>query len=536
MNRKSFWDFLLWRKIWARLWIVVLLSVLIVGFTIRFVEVTNDTYDFDEYVIMLDVEKSLPSYVDGRSGYFHFSLLAHYWISYRLLGNSLIAYRTMSLIAGILLLILVTSCLIRFFPSDKGICLVVLLILILNSNALYLTRYSMFSYGNSFLLSSGLFFLFMRLAEGPIKNRQWLWISAGLLPAAFFSNIIMMVPLAIGTLLVIVFRWWRFADLRNLVGLWRWLWELKPLLVFPFTYLIIHVLFPYKHLGAESRPDMAPLFFTTSIFSQDVIGLMKFTLIRTLRLFWGMLVTIFKSDFVNIAMMILFFLLAGLTVLQAVRGKVDQRIKFTIFFLLITNVAILGASVMGFYPYGSIRYTPYLILPTIILIGFGGSLVCRWISNSFLLIPFLQVILVCLSLVVLIFGVYITVNRYNSFSITNKENDSVIEWIMSHDADLILSDAYIEPVLSAKAPEIYKRTRSMGWGTYWGKDVVPHEFVDMIARAEKVHQVNSVLVILHYKDIAKTFPNWSTLLHNYFDLDAWIESPQIGVKLYRRRH
>ena len=532
---RSFWDFLPRQKIWARLWIIVLLSILLVGFAIRFVEVTNDTFGFDEYACMMDVEKSLPSYVDGRTGCYSLSLLVHYWISYRLLGNSLIAYRTMSLIAGILLLIVVTSCLIRFFPSDKGICLVVLLVLILNGNALYLTRYSMFSYGNSLLVSAGLFFLFMRLAEGPINKRQWLWISAVILPAAFFSNMIMMVPLATGTLLVIVFRWWRFADSRNLAGLWRWLWELKPLLVFPFTYLIIHILFPYTHLGAEKRPDMAPLFFTTSNLSQDILGVMKFTLTRTFSLFWGMLGIIVKNSFVTKAMMIIYFLLAGLAVLQAVRGKVDQRIKFTIFFLLITIIAILGVSVMGFYPYGRVRYTPYLILPTIILIGFGGSLVFRWVSDKFLLTPFLQVIMACLLLVVLIAGGYITVNRYNSFSITNKENDCVIEWIRSRDADLILSDAYIIPILSAKAPEIYDHTRSMGWGTYWGKDVVPHEFVDMITRAEKAHQVNSVLVILHYKDIAKTFPNWNALLNNYFDLDAWIESPNIGAKLYRRR-
>ncbi len=536
MNTKSCWSFLPMRESRARLWLIVPLSILIVGFAIRFVEVTNDTFGFDEYACMMDVEKSLPSYVNGRAGCYGISLLVHYWLSHRLLGSSLIDYRTMSLIAGILLLIIVTFCLMRFFPSDKGICIVVLCVLIFNSNLLYLSRYSMFAYGNTLLVSVAMFFLFMRLAEGPIEKKMWLWMSFIILIPAFFSSIVLMVPLATGVFSVIVFRWWRFNDSRNLAALCRCLWELKPLLIFPLTYLIINIMFPITNLGADKRPDMAPLFFTTSNFSQDILGVMKFTLTRTFSLFWGMLGIIVKNSFITKAMMIIYFLLAGLAVLQAVRGKVDQRINFTIFFLLITLVAIIGASVMGFYPYGRVRYTPYLILPTIILIGFGGSLVFRWISDRFLLTPFLQVIMVCLLLVVLIFGGYITVNRYNSFSITNKENDCAIEWIRFHDADLILSDAYIIPILSAKAPEIYERTRSMGWGTYWGKDVVPHEFVDVITKAEKVHQVNSILVILHYKDIAKTFPNWSTLLNSYFDLDAWIESPGIGVKLYRRRH
>ena len=128
-----------------------------------------------------------------------------------------------------------------------------------------------------------------------------------------------------------------------------------------------------------------------------------------------------------------------------------------------------------------------------------------------------------------------SVERYNSFSITRKGNDQAIDWLRSQKADLILLDNHQLPVLSARAPEVYKRAHSMGWRTFWGKNAVPHEFVDMITRAEKAHQVNSVLVILHYKDIAKTFPNWNALLNNYFDLDAWIESPKIGVKLYRRR-
>ena len=532
MNTKSCWGFLQVRDSRARLWIIVLLSILIVGVTIRFVEVTNDTFGFDEYACMMEVDQSFPTYVKGHGCFLQ--ILVHYWLSYRVFGGSLIAYRTMSLIAGISVLLLTALCLRRFWPSEKGICLIVLLVLIPNSNALYLTRYSMFSYGNSLLVSTGLFFLFMRLAEGPIEKRKWLWISVGFLPAAFFSNFTTMVPLATGTLLVIVFRWWRFDDSRNLAGLWRWLWELKPLLIFPLTYLIIHILFPFTHLGAEKRPDMAPLFFTTSNLSQDVIGVMKFTLTRTFSLFLGMLVTIFKNGFEK-AIMILYFLLAGLAVLQAVRGKVDQRIKFTIFFLLITIIAILGASVMGFYPYGKIRYTPYLILPTIILIGFGGSLVYRWIFERWGLTRSMKALLTFSAVVILITGGYVSAERYSSFASTRKSNYQAINWLITQKPDLILSDSYMMVVLSARAPEVYERVHSMGWRTFWGENVVPPELVDMITGLKQPQPVASILVILRRKEIARDFPRWNTLLNTYFNLDTRLEAPNICVGLYRRK-
>lgn len=534
MNMTSFWDFLPWRKIWPRLWLIVLLSILIVGFAIRFVEVTNDTYDFDEYACMMDVEKSLPSYVNGRTGCYSLSLLVHYWISYRLLGNSLIAYRTMSLIAGILLLIVVTSCLIRFFPSDKGICLVVLLVLILNGNALYLTRYSMFSYGNSLLVSAGLFFLFMRLAEGPINKRQWLWITAGALPAAFFSNMIMMVPLATGTLLVIVFRWWRFADSRNLAGLWRWLWELKPLLVFPFTYLIIHILFPYTHLGAEKRPDMAPLFFTTSNFSQDILGVIKFVLARTYSLFGYMIAPIVNGGFTKAAVASWGFL-AAVTVVQAARGRADQRTVFALFFLLTTLVSILCASLLGLYPYGNVRYTPYLLMPTAILIGFGGMSVYRWIFQRWALTRSLKALLTFSAVVILIAGGVMSVERYNSFASARKSNYQALDLLRSQKADLILSDSYMMPVLSARAPEVYEHLHSMGWRTFWEENVVPPELVDMITGLKQPQPVASILVILRHKDITRDFPRWNTLLNTYFNLDTDLEAPNIWVGLYRRK-
>ena len=521
-------------------WPVILLSLLILGFAIRFVEITNDPLDFDEYACMLEVDQSFPTYVKGPAGSYGFPLLVHYWLSYRLLGGSLLAYRTMSLFASVSLLLLTTLCLRRFWPSEKAVCLIALSVLILNGNTLYLTRYSMFTYGNGFLVSAGLFFLFMRLAEGPIEKRKWLWISAIILPAAFFSNIIMMVPLATGILSVIVFRWWRFADSRNLAALWRWIWELKPLLVFPLTYAATYILFPFGNLGADKRPDMAPLFFPTSGYSYDFLEVMKFVLTRTYSLFKSMLVPVavpmpVMTGLFTKAVVASWGFLAALTIVQSVRRRADQRTVFAVFFLLTTLVSILGASLLGLYPYGRVRYTPYLLMPTAILIGFGGSLVYRWISQRLMLARSPKALLTFSAVVVLIAGSYTSVGRYNGFASTRESNDQAMNWARTQKPDLILADSYIMCILSAKAPEVRERAHSMGWGTYWGKDVVPPELVDEITGTGQPQPVDSVLVILHYKDIGKAFPRWNTLLGTYFNLDTWVESPAVWAGLYRRK-
>jgi hypothetical protein len=519
-----------------RVWQVVLLSLTISGFAIRFIEIASDPLDYDEYITMQGIGQSLLTYIKGHR--FGSHLLVHYWLSNRLLGDSLIAYRTMSLIASILLLLLTTLCLRHFWPSERGVCLLALLVIIFNANALYLTRYAMFSYGNSLLVSVGLFFLFMRLAEGPIQKRQWLLISVVILPVAFFTNITTIVPLGTGILLVIVFRWWRFTQSRNMVALWRSLWEMKSLIVFPITYLIRNIIFPRPILSVRELPDMASFYFTTCDCSNDFLGVMKFYLIGTLQLFWGILYPIGNVRFVQRLVVAIMCLLAGLTVVQVARRRADQRTVFTLFFLLTALAAVLGASLLGLYPYGRGRYVPYLLAPIAILIGFGGLVVYRWISQRLVLTKSLKKALYACSVVlVLIVCCYVSVERYNNITITRESNYQAINWLRTQKPDLILAGSYNKtlPVLAVRVPEVYERVHSMGRGTSWEEDAVPREFVDVITGVRQSQPVDSILVILTYKDIAKAFPRWNSLLSNYFSLDNCFDAPDIWVGLYRRK-
>jgi hypothetical protein len=536
------WCFL--RSTWTDprwIWPVVLASLLAVGLATRLVETTYDRLDYDEYACMVNVHQNFSDYVKGLAGNYSVQFLMHYWLSYRLLGDTLIAYRTMSLITGVSLLLLTTLWLRHFWPLQKAVSLVVLLVLILNANALYLARYAIFVYGNSLLVSAGLFFLFMRLAEGPLENRAWLWISAILLPAAFFSNLVMMVPLATGILSVIVFRWWRFADSRNLAGLWRWVWEFKPLLIFPFVYLIREISFPLTNLGADARPDMAHLFFPTSGHSCTFLGILEFVLGGTYSLFRSMLaptvlVPAEPHNFILRAVVVAVWgSLAAFTFVQVARRRADQQTMFTAFFLLTTLMSIVVAGLLGVYPYGDVRYTPYLLMPCAILIGIGGSSVCRWVFQGLGLLRSRSALLAYLAVVILIAGSCQSLVRYRSAVSTKNGDDQAIDWLRSHPSDLVLADSYVTAILYTRAPEVYERVHPMGWGTYWGKDAVPSELAEVITGAGQLQPVESVLVALYYKDLAQAFPRWNSLLGGDFDVDMSVEGPNIWVGLYRRK-
>lgn len=280
---------------------------------------------------------------------------------------------------------------------------------------------------------------------------------------------------------------------------------------------------------------MAPLFFPTSEYSHDCYGVAKFILSRTYSLGMSMIVPVFNDGFIRKAAMASWVFLAVLTVVQVARRRADQRTAFSLFFLLITLVSISGASLLGFYPYGKIRYAPYLLIPTTTLIGFGGVLLLRWVADRLTLERTVKALLVFSAVIILVVSGYISIERYNNLTLSKKSNYQTINWLKTQKPDLILSDSYMMPVLSARAPEYFKRARSMGWGTYWGKDNVPSELFDIIMGASQSKPVVNILVVLHYKDIDKAFPGWNILLTTYFNLNVQHDAPDIWVGLYQRK-
>jgi hypothetical protein len=528
------------------IWPVTLTSLLVVGVGIRLVEVTYDRFDYDEYDLMLNVRQSFADYSKGLVGKDELQYVLHYWLSYRLLGEGSNAFRTMSLIAGIALLLLTPLWLTRFWPAQKNVTLVALLLLILNENALYLSRYALFSYGSSFLLATGLFFLFLRLVEGPLANRQWLWIGAILLPAALFSQVVMIVPLAIGGLSVIVFRWWQFTESRNLEGLGRWVWELKPLLALPLILLIRQMIFPFDYSGVGELAVIEHLFFPTSGYPHSLLGMISFVLTKTYALFWALLAPAGAQSVSFMGPLFLAFcgFLAALALVPVARRHADRRTLFTAFFLLATLTATIIGGLLGICPYGSVRYASYLTMPCVVLIGIGGSLAHRWIFGGLGLPLSWNTLVANLAALSLIGGICLGITRYSYIVSVETSNDQAISWLRSQQPDLVLADNYIAAVLYSRAPEIYERVHRLGWGAWLGEEVLPSERADVITGAEEPQTVETILVVLfphefretdHYRGFAQKYPRSSRLIEANFDLEASVEGFHIQGLLYRRK-
>lgn len=527
-------------------WRAAFAGLLVFGAALRIIEVTYDRFDYDEYALMVGVDKSLPEFA-GLHQFFGIQFLVHYWLSYRFLGGSLTAFRSMPLLAGVVLLIATVLLLRRAWPSQKMVTLVVLPILILNADALFLTRYAMFAYGTTFLLSAGLYFLFMKLAEGPIEGRRWLWITVVLLPAALFSNEFLMVPLAAGALSVLVLRWSRSIGAANLGLLWRWIWELKPLLIFPIVYAVRQILHSTTaHWGPEARIDQVDLYFPTSGYARTLVGVVNFLLSKTYSLYSSVLTPSGISDRPTLGALFLACcaFLAGLALVQVAKRRADGRTVFTVLFLLtaLTSTAIGG--LLGLYPYGIARYTPFVFLPTAALIGIGGSLADSWVLEDLRLRHLWNAFLPWLVTAALIAGAYLCVVRAAEIAKIQEDDAHAIAWLQSRQPDMTLADPYLASILYTKAPAIYDRLYDMGWGTYYDVDVVPSELAKVVTGRGQSKPIETILVVLYpnelgrtdpYEGFAQRHPNWSKLIDANFDLVASVESLHIEGRFYQRK-
>jgi hypothetical protein len=91
------------RPVWAG-WSDAIVSMALLGsaVAVRIAMLAADRLDFDEYALMTGVGRSLRAYAQGLKGSFGLGLLLHYWVTCRLIGGRLLAYRSASAILGLL--------------------------------------------------------------------------------------------------------------------------------------------------------------------------------------------------------------------------------------------------------------------------------------------------------------------------------------------------------------------------------------------------------------------------------------------------
>jgi 4-amino-4-deoxy-L-arabinose transferase-like glycosyltransferase len=530
------------------LWWIVPLSLLVIAITARIVISTYDTLDYDNYALMMGVEKPFSVYSSGGYGLPHY---LHYWISYRIFGNSLYGYLVLPLLCSLATVVVVYRGLRRYWNSSTGVCFFTMAILVFNAVSLKWAGYTTVTYASSLLITSCLYFLFLELTTGKLAKKTWIWIFIVAVPAAFFSSILIIVPVVSGAFSVLVFRWWQSREYRRLKYVWQSLLDMCPLAVFLLNHLVIQIVHPFTNIGADKRPDLAPLYFNTSKYTQNLWGVVEYTFHNTATLIFGLLAPYgiggdtmrpvwrffsvsLPAPVVIIAVVVIVAVFVVL-IIKALRNRLDPKATFTLVFVTVTFLAILTGGLTGLYPFGSARYADCLLIPVAVLIGYVAASVLQWIMrrikarNSSMVWPLV------LAALILISGIFLNWSEYRSISAKNNQNLTAFQEVRNTGAELVLYSAFLSPILASKTPDIHERGINFGWGSYYGNDS-NNASANMAKAIESSADAGSILVVVRGEEklIAEYLPLSDFLTAN-FEKTGSIEAPSFWAGYFVRK-
>lgn len=515
-----------------KFWLLVA-AVLLIAFGLRVSAVISDSFDYDTYSLMSGVEKEYEEYISSSFG---LALKTHFWLSYRLFGDSLMAYRAVPAALQFMSILVLLVGVIKLWPEERYMPAFSLLFMAYNSHSLYTTSYAMVTYANDIFLGAVLFLFFLRIFSREINAKEVLLFSLFVFPFVVFSSVMIVVPLSAGIFSALMWRTYSLWSDKLPVPALKDFYRLWPLLSIPATHALIWWMFPFTNLGQDKRPDMHWLFFGQSSFSADLYGLLGFWLYNTGTLIRG----IIKPEFAQLAFSdldlssqyIAYAIFVGLMVFSVLyllaRKKVDARIKFTLVFLIVAYSAILAGGILGMYPFGNVRYAGWLIVPVVILIGYvfskGFAYLERLAKTKLLWI--LLVIVVASGAV---FNAY-----YFKEKIAEKNaNYSAVEFVIRGESEKILISPYNQPVLSIRAPVAFSKGLDMGWGTIFGHGsdggATSSSFI-LFADAIGKGKADTVTVVALSKSLfPELYPTWSGFIDKKYELVREVHAPAMWV-------
>jgi len=320
--------------------------------------------------------------------------------------------------------------------------------------------------------------------------------------------------------------------------------ELLPMVVFPFVFLVVYKVHPFTNLGAEKRPEMAHLFFSTSEFSQDIwfLGIIKYSFERSGKLIYQFFPKInLVIGEINIGYILSFIFLFAFCILllylfiKFFKRRLRKEISVTLIFFIITFLAILSGGLMGVFPFGNPRYASFLLLPAAILSGYGFSLIIKWFVQRIRIKSKSKILPIAIALLIFILGSFINLKTYKHNLITKNRNHKALQLINSSEVDLVLLSEYQRPVVTILAPEAYAKSYSIGWGTYFGHGDdggVSKDFIDKLGLKNRDGSSKSILLIAPQK-FEELYPSWAEFLsRNNFKIRNNIEAPNIYTSYY----
>lgn len=543
-------------------WWLITLGILVICLSARLVLLNADTLDYDSYSLMTDVVKSFPVYLEKMASY-GLPMRVHYWISYRLFGGELPDYLILPVAASLATVVVIYVGLNRYWRTATGIVFFTLCLFAFNGHSFYLASYAMFPYAFSLLVSSILYFIFLHFSLNLQARIRWYWIPIAIIPAAFFTNLITTIPVLSGIASILLYRWFRVPESRNLKHVLHYLNSIWPLLIFPITYVVVYTIFPFTNLGPDKRPDMAEYFFYSSSNVQSLWGIVLFLIHGTANLFGQLFVpsppaALVGQHLSTFLRPILSILLLGLLCAWAcVRLKIlkcsnnsfkfalfteSPPLVFTLIYLGVMYSAIAVGGLSGLYPFGTVRYASFLLIPALIVVGYFFSWATVNISSCFGVDVRWRKAFLGLASFLAVLGVFTIASNHNKYMQDRAEINAVFESIRRTDAEFVLVGDYPAPALRHFVPNIYdgNKAMSIGWGTFWGHGSdggVPQELTKLIkGNEDSAPAVKRMLVIAssrqQFDDI---YPSYSQMIGKYYRLEQEIKATNIWAGTYIKK-
>lgn len=403
----------------------------------------------------------------------------------------------------------------------------------LNSNSIYLARYALMPYGFTLLTTTLLFFVFLRLSEYQLDRQSWLYISIISVPIAFFSDFITVVPISAGALLITLIRTSGSSWSKKVSGVAATFWELRALSIFPIMYLARQLIHPFTNLGADRRPDMARLFFPTSGYSSDFGGVFHYAIARTYDLFVSMLVPLTGRDILSYGVIGMWLIAFIYGCIMIILHRAERRALFTLLYLILNVLVVSLGGCIGIYPYGSIRYTPYLLVPGLIIAGIGASSFVTYVITKLRITVNTSIPVIIVSALICICGVRMCWGHYMYVTEANTKNVSALTAVRFQPSYRVLCDTFTEVIIKQKLPEYSNRIISLGRPAGYNLEPQDSGVFETVCGPSTVCP-SGLSVILHC-EVGKAFPLVNKAIEEEYVLDDVTVGPNVWVGNYHKR-
>lgn len=514
----------------------------LIGVAVRLTAMFADRLDVDIYYMMADTDKSFSDYT--RDGGFGRMLMTYWWVIARLLGESIAAHRLIPLLLNIIAIILVAIWSNRCLSVPRYSAALATAFFGINSWATYTVEYPVINYSAEVLLGVLLFGLAYKTCNSDAafdQNKHLLLVSSFIILGPFSSYTIVVPVCACLATNVIWHNRYLLSDYRFQVRA-GYLFGLWPIMILAFIQGLAWLLIPYRYLGANLQTHMFQYFFNRSGYPLSVTGVLQFSLHGTRSWIKGLVAPVGGDELFEVLPVSqkLFYGLAIVAVVctlvaLAKTKKMEKPLAIATIYLILVAFAILSGGLVSKFPYGTARYTGWLLLPVAIIFGSVVGAFLELFEKTMsevktnALIGF-TVFAPCL--LIFLAHTHATSTRRNT-------NHAVVETVKDPlRYSQVLFSGFVAPALRILAPETTSQGIDLGFGkvhkSVAEKILDPNAFTQFEIESKDGKSSLVAVCAQSRERFVELHPTWCEVITKNYSLSEEHQSPDLWVGVYRK--